>query len=312
LTKPTVTITNGHGFLSDCNDKTGWTEDPAKTLTATSLTVELDDWFKLTGTASATAKKTYWERNFTDISALTYPSWIVRLKTSEASTGLGAKVEIVYSTGATEILFGATPVFSTLCTVKTGTIVNAGGALWISKIRFYGVSDAACNAKSVYYDFALLHKGVFTFPNTELGKEWIPPPRNVFIEIPSRVTDVTQNLGGKSAKWRCSCNLDIGRLSTTSGTCTGDDWKRPQGVDSEYQTDTVKGEVFDDLSHNSYHEPFQWLNTGMGRQIKAVLDEEPRFREDGDKHTVDLVFKEYSRSNKSNESYVERFGLNIT
>jgi len=146
-----------------------------------------------------------------------------------------------------------------------------------------------------------LYKGTFTFPNVGHGLEYTPPPRYAIIPIPSRVGDITQGLGSELATVRASCDLDIGT------------WKRL--VANGYSADDyVDGQVFDEISHRTYTEPWQWLNTGTGRQFKATL-ETPVFRyaTSGNKttHILDLLFREYRLSDASNESHVERFGLNL-
>lgn len=233
-------------------------------------------------------KKTYWEYNLTDISADLYPMWIVRYKTSQAAVGVGAKVEVVYSDTSTEILFGSTPAFSTLWNIETGTL-SSGSGLDVDKIRLYGLSDDICSAESVYYDFVLLHKSSFTLPNVAFGMEFKPPPKYAVIPIPARVGDITQNLGSESATVNASCDLLIGTWTRTN--------------------DYVPAEVFYDIAHNSSTEPWQWLTTGT-EQFKVTL-EDPVIRRQGDSKILDLLFREYRLSDASNETYIERFGLNL-
>jgi len=304
----TPTITYGHGFLTDCNSSTGWNKTEVGM--ESTLTVENDDIFVISGICNSPNNEyAYYEKDITDISSSVYTKFYVRWKTSVASNGAGLLVTLFFTDASQQDIVGtqATQVFSTSWTITSGTITPNKT---IDKLRIY-IGDTPDTISSgtyyVYVDFILLCKNVFTFPNTMHGLEFTPPTRYANIEIPSRVTDVTQNLGSRSATVRVGCNLDRARLDTTSSTCTGDDWKRPQGVDTEYQTDHEKGEVFLDIAHNSYAEPFQWLNTGKYR-FKVTL-EEPVFREQSNEHTLDLLFREYSRSNKNNESYVERFGI---
>jgi len=303
LTNPTITY--GHGYLTDCDSATGWIEDASPTLTSTSLTVLYGDVFKITGTASAAAQKTYWEYDITNISTDVYSKFLLRYKTQEAAVGLGAKVELVFTSG-TQIILNTT--FNTLLSKASGTITSGKT---LDKIRFYAVSDAACTAKSVYYDFLLIHKGTFTFPNVAHGLEFHPPPRYAVIPIPSRIGDITQNLGSESATVTASCDLDIGKLSTTSSSITASDWKRPQGQSTK--TDYIDGEVFLDIAHNSHTEPWQWLDTGT-EQFKVTL-ETPAFRRtitgNSATHILDLLSREYRLSDARNETYIERFGLNL-
>ena len=302
MTKPTITY--GHGFLTDCNNATGWVETEDGNVA--SLTVDHDDWFHIYVTSSG-GNKVYYisypdEAGATNLSlsSTVYTKIFFRYVTGSA-TVIKAKIVLVFSDATTQTVLAET---NTGDHFLTGSTTITSGKI-IDHIRLYA-NGATGN---VWYDFALICKDIFTFPNTQYGTEFTPPPRYAMIPIPSRIVDITQNLGSESATFTTSSNLDIGRLSTTPGTCTGDDWKRPQGIDSEYQTDYVKGEVFLDIAHNTVTEPFQWLNTGK-QQFKVTLDT-LRFPEHSDSHTLDLTFKEYSRSSKSNGSYVERFGLNL-
>jgi hypothetical protein len=283
LTKPTITC--GHGFCDDCSKLTGltygdWTEtDTGNLLTPT---VTFDDYFHLTRAAGASeAYLSYPSEAGADnlgLSSTVYTVIYYRYQTSNLD--VKAKIVLIFSDATTQTILDET----SSTTMKTGfTYITTGKT--IDHIRLY--ANAAVG--TVVYDFVLICKSIFTFPNTQYGSEFNPPPRYAMIPIPSRVSDVTQNLGSESATWTASCNLDKGS------------WKR--------SGDYVNGEVFMDIAHNSYQEPFQWLDTGK-EQFKVTLDT-LRFPEHSDSHTLDLTFKEYSRSSKSNESYVERFGLNL-
>ncbi len=290
MTKPTVTF--GHGILDDCNKLTGltygdWTETDSGALL--SSVVSVDDYFVLTRSAGATeAYLSYPSEagaNNLGLSSSVYTKIFYRYKTSNSS--IKAKIVLVFSDATIQTVLAETS--NTTFTAGSVTITSAKT---IDHIRLYANSAAG----TVTYDFVLICKGNFTFPNTEFGTEFTPPARYADIEIPSRITDVTQNLGSPSATWTASCNLDVANAT--------DDWKRPQGTVTP-KTDYVKGEVFMDIVHNSYQEPFQWLDTGK-HQFKVTL-RIPSFPELSDSHTLDLTFKEYSRSSKTNESYEERF-----
>ena len=307
----TPTITYGHGFCDDCNKLTGltygsWTETDTGTLLAES--VAHDDYFVLVRSAGAAeAYLSYPDEggaNNLSLSTTVYTRIFWRYQTSNSN--VKAKIVLVF-TGAEGTQTVLDETSSTSFTTGSATITSGKT---IDHIRLYANSAAG----TINYDFVLICKNVFAFPNTIHGLEFTPPPRYANIEIPSRVTDITQNLGSRSATVRVGCNLDRGLLDTTIPICAahptelcGDDWKRPQGVLAKYQTDKEKGEVFLDIAHNSYAEPFQWLDTGKYR-FKVTL-EEPVFREQSNEHTLDLLFREYSRSSKSNESYAERFSI---
>ena len=286
-----TSITYGHGFLTDCEDTTGWTEKSSPTLTDTALTVLHDDWFQLTGTATDANQLTYWEYDVTDISSDVYRKFKIRAKTSTAATGLQAYATLEFTSGNQVIL----PLtFSTTWTVVSGTITSGKT---IDKVRLQAHSDAACSGEYVLYDYLLLYKDDFPFPNVAYGLNFTPPVRQAFLSIPGRGGDLTQQLGTSSATVTASCDLDIGTWTIT-----------PQG-----QTFHVPAQVFMDIAHNSGTEPWQWLDTGQ-EQFKVTVDQ-PAFRRvitgNTSTHVLDLAFHEYPRSSASNQTCVERFGLNL-
>jgi hypothetical protein len=314
MTKPTVKISYGHGFCDDGNATTNWSTKVLTNMTdgQTSIAATNDDYFTVKGVCdSADDESVYFENDITNLAPTIYTKFLVRWKTSVASNGCGARVQLVFADNSTQDLLqaAAIPQFSTTWTVTTGTITTGSN---INKVRIWAddyPDDCPNGTYYVYVDCILLFKDWFTFPNTEFGTEFTPPPRYAMIPIPSRIVDITQNLGCESAIFTASCNLDIGKLLTTASAVVESDWKRPQGTDTKDIDENMNGQVFVDIAHNSITEPFQWLDTGK-QQFKVTLDT-LRFPERSDSHTVDLTFKEYSRSSKSNETYVERFGLNL-
>jgi len=311
LTNPSITY--GHKYLDDCDcsdPTTFYTENRLNMLAGDATpTILYGDVLQIEAVFDEGATDEYcnYEKDITNFSSNTYPYFIVRWKTSESANGAKAKVILGFTSGTQVILDES---YSTTWKVASGTIT---ADKTIDKVFFYAEDDGTNGTFYVYYDFILLHKGTFTFPNVGHGMEFTPPPRYAIVPIFGRVGDITQGGGSELATVTCSCDLDIGRLSTTAASCTGSDWKRPQGVDVEYKTDYVRGEALIDIAHNTYHEPWQWLDTGT-EQFKATL-ETPVFRRttSGNKtqHSLDLLFREYRLSDASNESYVERFGLNL-
>ncbi len=295
-----ASVTYGHGFLHDCDSSSGLTADPSPTLTASSLTVVptgQGDYFKITGNAAAADQKTYYEYDIPaaeHFSTTTSPKFLARYKTSTTSTGLQAKIELIFTSG-TQVILDSTFSTDALWVVMDPATITSGKT--VDKIRFYAVSDAACSGEYVLYDFALICEGVFTFPNIGYGFTFAPSPRDAIIPIFGRDGDITQPGGTESALVTASCDLDV-----------SDNWKR--------SGDVRKGQVFYQIAANRGSEAFQWLDTGF-EQFKATM-EAPQFRRErvGDNkvsHILDLAFREYRLSNASNdyESYLERWGLNL-
>jgi len=281
--KPSITHTQG--FLDDCNDATSWVQHDGGL--GGVLTVENDDYFKISGTPNAVGDEyTYYERNITDISTDLYPKLVVRWKTDAITNGLRAIVDAVYTVG---------PTTSTALGFSTGwktIVIDLTPAKTLSTIQLwaddYPDTAESYGAHWVAFDF-ILACGLFTFPNCAGGLHFTPPSRHVASPIPSRLCDVTQFLGTDSATVESTSNLDIGN------------WKR--------STDSVNGDVFLDVAHNSYKEPWQWLDTGTER-FKVTLDR-PVFRREVNgsrtQHMIDLTFREFRRSNGNLETFRERF-----
>jgi len=293
LTKPT--ITHSPGIVSDLVATTEalgtWTFNNTN-LPGATLTVEHNDWFTIQGTLTTTADEyAYAEIDVANtVSTTLYPYYLLRYKTSASANGLAAKARIIYAGEPPSSEWILTESFSTLFNLKTGMLTS--GKI-IDKIQLFAddyPNTLNSGTFSVSFDFFLICKEPFAIPNTMYGLNFTPPPKYAKIPIPSRVTDITQNLGSENATVHAICNLDRGN------------WKR--------SGDILKGQVFIDIAHNTYQHPFQWLTTGQGHKFKVSL-EEPVFRYEDKRHILELLFTEYSRSSKSNESYVERFGLNL-
>jgi hypothetical protein len=251
-----------------------------------SIATSSDDYFTITGTCDNAADEyAYYEKDITNVSTILYPYLVVRWKTSAIANGLQAKIGVTYT--------GAGLVTTTLgfsAGWKT-TVITLTASDTIDKIRIYADDDPdtiAAGTFYVYFDFIMIC-GLFTFPNCAGGLQFTPPSRHIASPIPTRLCDITQFLGTDSATVESTSNLDIGN------------WKR--------STDSVNGDVFLDIAHNSYKEPFQWLDTGTER-FKVTLDR-PVFRREvnGNRtsHMLDLTFREFRRSNGNLETFRERF-----
>lgn len=282
MTKPSITY--GQGWLDDCNKLTGltygdWKEtDPDGKLITTAVS---DDWFYSIKLAGGTDPYLSYpdESGANNLSLSTTIYKKIRWRFKGLSGAVFAKIVAVFSDASTQTVLSDTASTTFTC---NSTTLTSGKIL--DHIRLYVTGGGY-----LFYDFIMVYKDDFTFPNTAYGRRYIPAPRNISQEYPQRTSDIIQNLGSKSARFHCECDLDVGTWTRTG--------------------DTNKGQVFEDISHNSWLEPFQWLDTGMGRQFKVVMDGEPTFEEFGDKHNLSLEFKECSRSSKSNETYAERFGV---
>ena len=294
-------ITHGHGYLNDCDaaDPTTYYVENRTSMDAAHATpstlhgdvLQIEAIFD----DGATSELVYYRKDITSISSDIYTKFLLRYKTDKSASGARAQVVLDFDDATIQVLLDAT--YNTTWTTVLGTITPGKTTDYI---RFYAVDDGTDGTFYVYYDFLLFHKDTFTFPNVAYGLDFTPPPRYATIPIPSRVGDITQNLGSESATVRASCDLDIDNATN--------DWKRPQGTLTP-KTDYVNGEVFMEIAHLSSTAPWQWLDTGT-EQFKVTL-ENPVFRRMGSGHILDLLFREKRVSDASNEYYYERFGLNL-
>jgi len=263
------------------------------------LTSLYGDWFKIEATFNDGGDEycfytyDFTDNGLSDISSDSYTHYVIRYKTSASSNGAGARCTIYFTVGNQSILT-TTPQFSTTWTVDSGTI-TAGKT--ISGVKFYAddyPDGAASNGThQVYFDFLLLCKGKFTWPYVSDAILFTPAPRVVNIPIFGRHGDITQ-LGGNA--------LATARIKGTIDTRAA--WKR--------SGDVIGGQVFYELAHNKNSEPWQWLDTG-DQQFKANLKQPDIRRASNSKEqfVYDLLFQEYRLSTAGNESYIERYGLNL-
>lgn len=291
MTKAPPTISYGHGFCDDCGE---WysllyvkTED-GQSLAA--IIVANDDIYDIEATASIGNHVGYYSypdeggANNLSLGSTTYTKIRYRFKCGNAN--VKAKIVLVFSDASTQTILAETnsQVF------LTGVVTITAGKT-IDHIRLY------CNTATghVYYDFAMIYKGDFTIPNTKYGQSFIAPGRLATNEAPGALGDEIQNLGNKSAIVDMSCDLDIGT------------WTRAN--------DTMRGQVFLDIVHNSPTEPFQWLDLGdQVAQFKVLLDapEWQNNASEGEAASVlHIVFHEYRKAPANSETVNERFGLDL-
>lgn len=288
-----VKVTYGHGVFNDCDDATDWTAGSRQNMAAEDVAISVvnDDYIKLSGTLDDASDESFiYDLDFTNISSDAYTYYLLRWKT-DGYMGLRARLD--FSSGQQYILGEDTPQFSTEWTVTSGTVTSGKTVKWLRLYVDDYPDSTASGSHNVYVDFFMICKGTFTLPNTGGGVDMDLPPREAILGPPSRDADITQNLGTESVPFRCSCDL-------TRGT-----WKR--------SGDYIDGEVFWDIWHNRSSEPWQWLDTEAGHQFKTTVHPYFYWAKMG-KNTerrLDIVFREYSRGDKSDESYIERYGLNL-
>jgi hypothetical protein len=227
-----------------------------------------DDVFDITGTASAAAQHTYWECDLTDLDSSVYAWIVVRYKTSDASAGLAAKVELVFTSGTQTVLDAK--FSSAWATVAVA--VTAGKT--IDKIRLYAVSDSACGAgHHVYYDFALICKGKFTFPSVS-GRVHFEM-NNVYADlpIPNRIGNETQYMGMNCPDIQIDGKVDVSTVG----------WGVPYG------------EYLMLIMQEASADPFQWFTSDMVNC--KVTPRRLSIDQDGQAlRTWSFYLKQYSRS----------------
>ena len=162
----------------------------------------------------------------------------------------------------------------------------------IDHIRLH--ADHGAGADCVYYDWVMIYKNDFVFPNvTDIRVD--VTSRNVNLGIPSGMVLGTQNLGADPATIELDCDLDMETATY--------DWTRAG--------DTLKDEVFLDILQGQASYPFQWLTWGhttgnLDRGVRVALDGAPLRNRD---NMLTLRMIEYSESDKSTETYKERWNI---
>jgi hypothetical protein len=283
-----VSISFGHGFLEDCDDATGWVETEDGNTCA--LSVVEGDFFDLNVTASAGNAVAYYsypdEGGASNLGLSTGTYMKIRYRYMTSNANVKAKIMLVFNDASTQEI-----LVDTSSTSLTSATVAITASKTIDHVRLY--ADAAVG--HVYYDFVLIYKNDFTFPNIAGGMEFSPPPKFARLEIPARISDISQGLGANSAFWNLDCDLSIGT------------WTRAG--------DTIAGQIFYEISHNPYNEPFEWFDSEI-EQCKVTV-ENPVFvrraHENGIEKILSLTLREYRLSNAgcSLETYVTRLGLDL-
>ena len=248
MTNPTITY--GHGYLTDCDDATGWTEARSNMLAADAeMTVLYNDIFQIKAVFDdgvGTDEYCNYEYDLNpDISSNTYTKFLLRYKTSAGSAGAQAKAVIIFTAGDQTIL---EPSYSTTWKTVAGDI-TAGKM--IDKVQFWAqkeVDETPNGTYYVYYDFLLLHRDTFTFPFLD-GRMFLKGPmKTVELDYPMREGGHVQRLGMKSPQ------------ITLEGTMnTNTNWGTPDG---EYLYYLLRD-----------NDPWQWFTSDL-INCKVVVDNE--------------------------------------
>lgn len=248
MTMPTLTY--GHGYLTDCDDITGWTENRTNMLAADAvLSVLYNDIFQIKAVFNdgpGTDEHCYYEYDLNpNIMSNTFTKFLLRYKTSEGSAGAQAKAELVFTAGTQTILDES---YSTTWKVVAGDITPAKT---IDKVRFYADDELNVTPNGTYYvwyDFMLLHKGTFTFPFVNGSIFLTGPKESVEIAILCKDAGNIQHLGMESPRILIEGTMD-----------TNVSWGTPDG---EYLYYILRD-----------HDVWQWLTSDL-INCKVVVDQE--------------------------------------
>lgn len=274
-----TTISNVHGFLHDGDSVDDWAEvEDGGTGTTV---VDNGDYLKLVVTNCVGNESYLWDNdNNIGINTTTYPTIMGRYKTSDSS--IKAKVVVEFSDVSTQ---------EVLADISSTTWVTFSATLTAAKTLDHIRLHADHATGTVWYDFILVHQNTFTIPDTQVGDiEYDFPPREVIIPILGKNADSADSLGSLSTEIRGTYDIDLGT------------WKRTTPAD------TIEGEVFLDILHNRSSEPWQWYDdVNMGIAMKVTVH--PKFRRTTEGIRLDLVLREYSLGDKSEETYAERWGI---
>lgn len=237
MTAPTITY--GHGYLTDCDDATGWVKtENGQTLAA--ISVDYNDVFTIEATGSAGAKIGYYSypdeggASNINIASNTYQKAVFRYKTSDSS--IKAKIALVFSDASTQSVLSE----SSSTTWASGSADITGSKI-IDHIRLH--TNKAVGY--VYYDFALLTRNIFTFPQFA-NVSMLGPKKTVELDILCKDAGNIQHLGMKSPLIQLEGMMD---------TATG--WGTPDG---EYLYYLLRD-----------HDRWQWFTSDV-INCKVVVD----------------------------------------
>ena len=296
MTLPTLTYLQGLNI--DCDNDTGWTRSHSG-LPDAALTVVNSNIFKMTGTCdAATEEYAYWEKDVTDFSSTTYNKWMLKWRTSVASSGLGAKVVVEYDDASEEAIFGYTPQFSDSWALETGTLTTGKT---VDKIQFHmndHPNSVDSGAYSVYYDFLIFYNDTFTFPYFKNLYPLKLHNNYATIKPPGKMGVIHQYMG-----------MDNIQLELTGDMMSGETWGGSNMTYGEYIT-----LMFMEASTI----PFQWLTSDLINCKVIPVDFEVGQQEGEDNQRQwRLILEEYSKgafdssdiSSSVTERMKYRFGI---
>ncbi|MFA5365195.1 MAG: hypothetical protein WC325_08460 [Candidatus Bathyarchaeia archaeon] len=279
MTNPKITY--GHGYCNDFSLTEGadWTTEGGSGNTVAATFGYKGDYLDLNCTV-ATGAKTYYIQNNTNIglSTIIYPTILFRYMTTSNAK---AKIVAVFSDASTQTILDDTE--NTSWTASKATLTTSKT---LDHLQLYADSGTG----HVYYDFTLVCTGQFTFPQWTRLNVQLP---NFYSKtrIPSKVTNRNSYMGADDAQVTLNGDID------------------DQNTDWIIAYSTVADILFI-LQHRAYSEPFQWFNSDRGN-FKVVIDNAEMSEEANSiyKYSYILMMHEYSRANKANEYYQQRFGL---
>jgi hypothetical protein len=278
------TITYGKGFRDDGYTLTPeytWTENGTVAGDLATMLPIYGDYFDLDLTAIGGDASVWWEypdsggANNISISTNTYPKVHYRYKCSNAT--VKAKIVSVNNDATTDTWLAATN--NETWTYGTATLTDAKT---LDHIRLYAETAIG----HVYYDFADVFQGIFTFPSANLVELIGPSPRVPYLPIPCKDGVDPQNLGSDPIQVRINADMDVDDTTWNSG------------------------KVFDQISHDLSFDLWQWLTLPEhDRQFKVTMAEPYRMPFENGQLSLELLLKEYKLADaRALENYVERFG----
>ena len=284
MTAPTITY--GHGFYED-----RWeTYSTAYALTAGGSTVTggVDSEHDLYINITAYVGDAY-VSNTADLNLNTniYTKFLSRYRTT--STGK-AKIVAVFSDASTQTLLA-----SSTATAWTTVSVTLTADKTLDHLQFY---QAAAEGGPVYYDFALVYKNTFTFPQYSM-LSWSMSNRYNNTAVPGRLGRRKTWMGADETIVKIEGDCDHLKNDGTTPT-PNYHWKR--------NADSVAGQVLNDIHHNAATEPWQWFTSDRG-SFKAVM-ETLDFTEDANQnylYSFSTTLAEFSQMNLANITVAERF-----